>query len=156
MGRRKMESARGNAGDRAEKKLLITNNSTSYDFITFMGTGGSYYGSINGLGEITLPKMSGTYVASGNLTLDSTTSATKGNIFINPLGGRVGIGTTNPQDKLDINGNIRVAKNAAQPYACDAAHDAVLAITSGYRQCICNGGTTTWVFTSDGVTACSW
>ena len=26
MGRRKMESARGNAGDRAEKKLLITNN----------------------------------------------------------------------------------------------------------------------------------
>ena len=52
--------------------------------------------------------------------------------------GNVGIGTITPQDKLSLNGNIQVAKNAVQPYACDAAHDAVLAITS------------------DGTTACTW
>lgn len=70
--------------------------------------------------------------------------------------GNVGIGTSTPQDKLDVNGNIRVAKNSAQPYACDAAHDAVLALTSGYRHCVCKGGSATWVFTSDGTTTCTW
>lgn len=40
--------------------------------------------------------------ASGTLTLDSTSNATKGDIILNPSGGEVGIGTTSPQGKLDI------------------------------------------------------
>jgi hypothetical protein len=70
--------------------------------------------------------------------------------------GNVGIGTISPQTALDVNGVVRVKKYVAQPFACDAAHDGSLALTSGYRQCACNGGTSTWVFTSDGTTACSW
>ena len=70
--------------------------------------------------------------------------------------GNVGIGTTAPQATLDVNGTARLAKNAAQPYACDAAHDGAIALTSGYRLCACKGGTTSWVFTSDGATGCGW
>ena len=40
--------------------------------------------------------------ASGTLTLDSTSNATKGNIILNPTGGDVGIGTTSPQGKFDV------------------------------------------------------
>ncbi|MBY0316844.1 MAG: tail fiber domain-containing protein [Bdellovibrionales bacterium] len=40
--------------------------------------------------------------ASNSLTLDSTSSVTKGNIVLQPNGGNVGIGTTNPGAPLDI------------------------------------------------------
>lgn len=71
-------------------------------------------------------------------------------------GGNVGVGTTTPQEKLSVNGNIQVAKNSAQPYACDASHDAVIALTSQYTTCVCKGGSTSWVRTTDGSTACTW
>ena len=70
--------------------------------------------------------------------------------------GNIGIGTTTPQVALDIVGVVRSSKYAVQPFACDAAHDASLALNSAYRHCVCNGGTTTWVYTSDGVTSCVW
>jgi len=49
-------------------------------------------------------------VASENLTLDSTAHATKGNVLINPTGGRVGIGTTTPAASavLDISSTTLV------------------------------------------------
>ena len=48
---------------------------------------------------------------SDNLTLDSTSNATKGNVLINPYDGNVGIGlagtgTPNPITKLDVGGAI--------------------------------------------------
>ncbi|RJQ30866.1 MAG: tail fiber domain-containing protein, partial [Actinobacteria bacterium] len=52
--------------------------------------------------------------ASGDdLTLESTSDATKGYVNINPNGGNVGIGTASPTTKLDISGSARVTGNTA-------------------------------------------
>jgi len=70
--------------------------------------------------------------------------------------GNVGIGTTTPVATLDINGTAKLKKYSSQPFACDATHDGTTALTSGYRTCVCKGGTTIWVFTTDGTTTCTW
>ena len=72
------------------------------------------------------------------------------------INGNVGIGTTTPVAALDVNGQVKIQKSSSQPFACDATHDATIAVTSGYRTCICKGTTSTWVFTTDGMTACTW
>ncbi len=69
---------------------------------------------------------------------------------------RVGIKTTTPQATLDINGYLRLAKNSAQPAACSATNDGALALSHVYTLCICKGGSTSWVQSKDGTTACSW
>jgi hypothetical protein len=68
--------------------------------------------------------------------------------------GRVGIGTTTPVTTLDVNGNMRLAKNAAAPYTCSSTYDGVIALTHVYTTCVCNGSN--WVLTSDGTSACAW
>lgn len=72
------------------------------------------------------------------------------------LNGRVGIGTTTPQAKLDVNGYMRLAKNAAEPVACSATNDGAIALTSQYTMCVCKGGSSAWVSTTNGTTACAW
>jgi len=72
------------------------------------------------------------------------------------MGGNVGIGTTTPVAALDVSGQVKIQKSSSQPFACDATHDGTIALTSGYRTCVCNGGSTTWVFTTDGTTTCTW
>lgn len=56
-------------------------------------------GGITNSGNIT-----GSSTASANLTLDSTSNGTKGNIILAPTGGNVGIGTTAPGSKLHVAG----------------------------------------------------
>jgi hypothetical protein len=46
--------------------------------------------------------LDGNSTASGNLTLDSTSNATKGYVLLNPAGGNVGIGTATPGGNLAI------------------------------------------------------
>jgi hypothetical protein len=70
--------------------------------------------------------------------------------------GTVGIGTSSPQATLDINGYTRLAKNSSQPVACSSANDGAVALTHVYTLCICNGGSSSWVQSKDGSTACSW
>lgn len=61
------------------------------------------------LGGVYAPTVSGGSSASGNLTIDSTANATKGNITLAPSGGNVGIGTTSPSYKLDVDGDVNIA-----------------------------------------------
>ena len=70
--------------------------------------------------------------------------------------GNVGIGTTTPAAKLDVNGFMRLAKNGSAPATCDATTDGAIALTSQYTLCACKGGSSAWVVTSDGTTACTW
>jgi hypothetical protein len=63
-------------------------------------------------------KVLGNTTASANLTLESTSNATKGNVYINPNGGKIGIGTTSvgATDFLAIENtggqNVVIDKNA--------------------------------------------
>ena len=52
--------------------------------------------------------LSGNSTASGNLTLDSTSNATKGYVLLNPTGGNVGIGTITPTQELDLIGEMKL------------------------------------------------
>jgi len=70
--------------------------------------------------------------------------------------GNLGIGTTDPKTALDVNGQIKIQKSSSAPFACDSDHDGALALTSTYRTCVCKGGATSWVYTSDGSSACVW
>lgn len=69
-------------------------------------------------------------------------------------GGAVGIGTPTPVATLDVNGTTRLAKYASAPFACTAAQDATILLTTSYVTCVCNGGMSKWVRTSDGGTSC--
>ncbi|MGZ3770757.1 MAG: tail fiber domain-containing protein [Bdellovibrio sp.] len=50
--------------------------------------------------------INGGTAASNNLTLDSTSNATKGNVLINQSGGNVGIGTSAPSSLLEISSSL--------------------------------------------------
>lgn len=56
--------------------------------------------------------LSGGTAATQNLTLDSTTNVAKGFVLLNPTGGNVGVGTTNPGAKLDVAGQIKITGGA--------------------------------------------
>ena len=50
------------------------------------------------------------------LQSQSNTSSTAYNLLLNPLGGNVGMGTTSPRAKLDVNGGIKLAKRWRSTY----------------------------------------
>jgi len=62
--------------------------------------------------QLFAPMLYGTSTSGGNLTLDSTSNATKGYVLLNPTGGNVGIGTTAPGAKLDVQGNAIINSGA--------------------------------------------
>ncbi|MBM3271900.1 fibronectin type III domain-containing protein [Candidatus Kaiserbacteria bacterium] len=73
---------------------------------------------------------------------------------INYTAGNVGIGTTTPAAKLDVQGYARLTPQTAAPAACDASRKGALAVSNfGSRLCVCNG--TSWVFNYNG-SACAW
>ena len=70
--------------------------------------------------------------------------------------GNIGIKTFTPVATLDVNGTMKLTKYTAQPMACSTASDALVAATSKYTTCICNGSSALWVKTADGTSACVW
>jgi hypothetical protein len=73
-------------------------------------------GAISSGTSLIAPALYGATTASQNLTIDSTSNATKGNVFIAPSGGNVGIGTTSPGAALDVaNGTIRATSSTTYP-----------------------------------------
>jgi len=83
--------------------------------VTFdaVGTGASFIfdddttisGDLSVAGNFIAPYIYGSSADSGNLTLRSTTSATKGNVILADDGGNIGIGTASPNQKLEIQGS---------------------------------------------------
>ncbi|MDG0815777.1 tail fiber domain-containing protein [Bdellovibrio svalbardensis] len=69
-----------------------------------INAGGNIYstGSISSDTSLYSPIVYGSTAASGTLTLDSTSHATKGNILLAPNGGQIGIGTTTPANRIDV------------------------------------------------------
>ncbi|WP_409479016.1 tail fiber domain-containing protein [Pseudobdellovibrio sp. HCB154] len=58
--------------------------------------------SITATNGMISPYIAGSVAATGSLTLDSTTHATKGKILLAPNGGNVGIGIANPDEQLHL------------------------------------------------------
>ncbi|MCL4406068.1 MAG: hypothetical protein M1586_01595 [Patescibacteria group bacterium] len=65
-------------------------------------SGSATNSQINAFGTGNSLSVFGSNDASGKLTLDSTTNATKGDIIIAPSGGNIGIGTSAPGAKLQV------------------------------------------------------
>jgi hypothetical protein len=62
-------------------------------------------------GALTVPTVYGSSSASGTLTLDSTSSSTKGDVVLAPSGGNVGIGTATPTLQLQNVGTLSTQTN---------------------------------------------
>lgn len=100
--------------------IRITSNTPSTSTTTgaFVVTGGmGVSGAINSAGNISTsssvsaatsmytPQLYGTSTPSGNISIDGTSNATKGNVLLAGSGGKVGIGTTSPQYNLSVVAN---------------------------------------------------
>ena len=118
--------------------------------------------------KATFNTLYGTYAASGNLTLDSTTNATKGFVNIAPTGGNVGIGNTTPGEKLEVTGNIRTSGQLSTGSQTISGGTTAInwnngnAISTDYNCAsslafanLRDGGTYTLVATDTGTTQCS-
>jgi len=98
-------------GDGASGEFLQTNGSGVLDWAA---PASGDHGGLSGLadddhGQYALlagrsggQTLTGGTAASNNLTLESTSNATKGDILLNPSGGNVGIGTTNATSTLHV------------------------------------------------------
>jgi hypothetical protein len=103
-----------NAATVARSALVLQNSGTggnTYEFNLIgknaAGTTTSFIdqaGDASFAASVIAPLYYGGASASGNITIDSTSNATKGNILLAPSGGKVGIGVSTPSNMLSIAG----------------------------------------------------
>jgi hypothetical protein len=97
----------------ANNAVLITDASGSPSWITTSWDSFTQYALLAGrTGGQTLR---GGTASGNNLTLDSTSHVAKGDVVIQPTGGKVGIGTTSPAKTLDVKGSVQVFDNGNDP-----------------------------------------
>ena len=63
-------------------------------------------GIMSALLSVITPQLYGSTAASGNILIDGTSNATKGNVLLATAGGFVGVGTTTPGHLLDLRNNV--------------------------------------------------
>ncbi|MCM2354759.1 MAG: tail fiber domain-containing protein, partial [Pseudobdellovibrio sp.] len=77
--------------------------------------------SITATNGMISPYIAGSVAATGSLTLDSTTHATKGKILLAPNGGNIGIGITNPEEQLHLNRVLKFTNNTVSNFKAPTA-----------------------------------
>jgi hypothetical protein len=98
------------------------------------------------------------YSAAGNTVVDTVGMVLQG-------GGNVGINTTSPNAKLEVNGTVsatniqaagtlKVGVYSSQPVACGASYKGMIAMTSAGHICACDGSG--WKDVGASYAACSW
>lgn len=113
--------------------LTIKNQGTGADFeynLIGENAAGAMTSSISQGGaayfatSVQSPVLTGSSVYGGNLTLESTSHATKGNIFLAPNGNNVAIGSTNPLSRLHVQGadtTVYTASSITEPHPVGVA-----------------------------------
>jgi hypothetical protein len=87
--------------------LYFTNQSSVRQTIATSSAAGNFAAS----SSVTTPAVYGSSAATSNLTLDSTSNASKGNVLIAPSGGNVGIGVSSPNGMLSNSSSSRLDEN---------------------------------------------
>lgn len=72
-------------------------------------------GTVSATNNVITPQIYGSTAASGNVRIDGSSDAVKGNVLIAAAGGRVGIGTTVPSGILHVDGGIASAAADGAP-----------------------------------------
>lgn len=70
------------------------------------------------------------------------------------VGGTLGIGVSNPQATVDINGTLKLASQVGAPSSCSSSVKGSVAMTNMNGLCFCNGST--WNKVESPAAICSW
>jgi trimeric autotransporter adhesin len=94
----------GSASTGPTTGALIVNGGVGVSGGIYSGGSISSGSTISANSSMYTPQLFGTSTPSGNIFIEGTSNATKGNVILANAGGNVGIGTSTPQDKLHIVG----------------------------------------------------
>jgi hypothetical protein len=97
--------------------------------------GGAIYGRIGVSNFSGVSAGYPTYIQAGDFD-----GASYYNLLLNPLGGNVGIGTTSPAYKLDVNGSFNLGSNAYINYSASYPYTITVANTAGVGDIVLNAG----------------
>lgn len=98
-----MYATSGSASTSSTTGALVVTGGAGISGALNVGSDINTGGTLSATTSVVAPAINGGTTASGNLTLDSTTNGTKGNIYLAPSGGNVGIGAASASSRLTVN-----------------------------------------------------